>query len=157
MDTPVNAPQTRPEFVAKMKGMFPEATDAEISAAWDKHSSQTLTERMIATVNDYGAQLVDGMQKEFRANIDKQLALQNQAMVDGIRKGLGLDDNPAIHLKDMDAIVRDLVLKYTPAAGKQNKDNEPDQPGEDGKDNPLDKFDFAARLAKDREAGNGPR
>jgi hypothetical protein len=156
-NAPINAPDTQEEFTAHMKSLFPSASDADILAAWERHSSKSLTERIVETMNDYGENLVLGLQSEFQATLKEQMATQQDAMVEGIRKGLGLESDPTIHLKELDVIVRDLVLKYAGPAKKGGKDDDDDLPPGTKVVKEDPQFDFAARLAKAKESGNGPR
>ena len=105
---------------------------------------------VIKSMNDYGAKLVEDLKKDFDVQIKGIAETQKKELIDGIRAGLGLDDNPTVHLKDLQTIVRDMVLQQVEAgkktAGSTDRDETQD---DDDEENPFKKFDFAARLAEE--------
>lgn len=156
---PVNAPDEEEKFTEHMKGLFPDITDEQLTKAWEVHSSKTLTERIVEATQDYGAMLVKNLQVKFDEQLEETMKTQQKAIVDGVRGALGVDDNPAIHLKDLDSIVRDLVIKHSdPKKKGAVGDDDDDQPSNDtpGDDDPFKTFDFAKRLEADLKTRGGP-
>lgn len=154
---PVGAPSDKEKFMEHMKGLFPNATEKQLDDAWERHSSTTLTDQIVAATQSYGEMLVKELQAKFDKQLEETLAEQQQAIVDGVRKGLGIDDNPAIHLKDLDGIVRDLVMKHSDPGkkGKAGDEGTPEQPGNTGDDEPYT-FDFSKRLEEDLKNRGAP-
>jgi len=150
---PIDAPDKKEDFVKKMKELFPSATPEDLEKAWSTHSSKNLTERIVDTMNLYGEQLVKDMQKQFAELLAAKMKEQEAAMIAGITKGLGLDKDQPVYLKDVEGIVRKMVLEKESGKKTETADEEEE---EDKGENTASKrggFDFQKQLDEDMKRG----
>ena len=107
-----------------------------------------MKDAIVTQMNEYGEKIVKDLQKEFDKQVGEIMAKQEAELIKGIREGLGLDDNPVVHLKDLQAIVRDMVLENADPKKKSTLPVVRDPPVLN-EDDPFKKYDFTERLAKE--------
>ena len=101
--------ETIETFSANYKVKHPEATDADIKKAWDERP-KNLTEKIVAVMNDYGETLIKQMEARLMTRVDEVVKATQDELVGAIRKGVGLDEDPVIHLSEVTAVVRKILL-----------------------------------------------
>jgi Rod binding domain-containing protein len=146
---PLDAPATSEEFVEYMKKLYPEATGEQLAKAWEEHVSMTLTDRIVKMMESYGETMVKEMEANFEVMIKEKAKEQEEALVKGIIRGLGIDQNPVVHLSDLEPTIRKILLESSDA-GKRTQTSG-DKPGEDNESkDPISDFgqtfDFKARF-----------
>ena len=150
--------ETLEEFTAAYKVKNPDATDEEIKAAYDAKQLEgmNLTDKITKMMDDYGVMLIKQMEARLATRIDEVVAATQDELVAAIRKGVGLDEDPVIHLSEVSAVVRKMLLEKDGGEGKRT----PNDPGAGPGGVPPDdgnrpKFDLEKRysdLQKNRGA-----
>lgn len=127
----VNEKKTLEEFTATYKETNPDATDEDIKAAYDASllEGMNLTEKVVQVMDDYGKMLMTQM----KATLEKQMAevvkSTQDELVTAIRKGVGLDDDPVIHLSEVNSLVRKMLLEKEGGDGKKTGEGKDKGPG----------------------------
>jgi len=150
---PIDAPDTKEAFDAFMKARHPDIPTADLEKAWAVHANKDLTSRIVDTMNVYGETLVKDMQERFAEMVQLKVKEQEQAIVQGIMEGLGIDTNPVAKISDVETIVRKIMVENGVAGRKSAGGGGGASPEGDDDDDTEEKsfapFDFKARMAKD--------
>lgn len=153
---PADAPDTEEEFMNFMKQRYPNASVAELQTSWITHSNKDLTSRIVETMNIYGETLVQDMKEKFATMVHQKVKQQEQAIVNGIMEGLGLEANPVAKINDVETIVRKILLEQEiddsgrkTKLGKSGGSPDGDEETEDDTEEKSRPFNFAKRLSED--------
>ena len=99
----------------------------------------TLEKRIEAVINEYVQKAVSNLEKNIDTMISNQLAAKEIEVEKALRKGLGLENDPAVHQSDLIAAIRKATLenaeKRSPAASTKASGPEGNQPSD-----PIDKM-----------------
>lgn len=133
------------QFAVSYKKDNPKATDKDIKAAWDAKQVEgmNLTEKVTKMMDEYGTLLIKQMEARLQTRIDEIVKATQDELVGAIRKGVGLDEDPVIHLSEVTSVVRKMLLEKD--EGKQTTDTPGDGPG-GVKPEDLRKFDLEKRF-----------
>jgi hypothetical protein len=88
-----------------------------------------LTEQILAVMKEYGKAISEQVKHEIMVEMDKVVKETRVEAVNAIKKGLGLEKDPVIHLSEIEGIVRKVVLDNTDP-GKRTETETPDKPTE---------------------------
>jgi len=138
-------------FTEEYKKTNPDATDEAIKAAWEVEQVKNLnlTEKITKTMDDYGEMLIKQMEVRLQKRIEEVVASTQDELVGAIRKGVGLEDDPVIHLSEVTSVVRKILLDGD--GGKKTLEKEGGgPPGDLPETKPL--FDLEKRF-KELNAG----
>ncbi len=113
--------KTLEEFTATYKETNPDATDEDIKAAYDESllEGMNLTEKVVKVMDDYGAMLMTQMKATLQKQMDEVVKNTQDELVAAIRKGVGLDEDPVIHLSEVSSLVRKMLLEKEAGTGKK--------------------------------------
>lgn len=145
----MNKEKTLEEFTTAFKVDNPKATDEEIKAAYDESllEGMNLTEKVVAVMDDYGKMLMAQMKATLQKQMDEVVKSTQDELVAAIRKGVGLDEDPVVHLSEVTAVVRKMLLDAD--SGKQTADDPGTGPGgEPAPDGDTRKFDLEKRFTE---------
>ncbi len=133
--------KTLEEFTTTYKETHPKATDEEIKSAYDESllEGMNLTDKVSKVMDDYGKMLITQMEARLQKKIDDVIKSTQDELVASIRKGVGLDDDPVIHLSEVSEVVRKMILKQS-GDGKKTNEIEKGGPGGQGEKPPVEKF-----------------
>jgi len=138
--------KTLEEFTTAHRETNPDATDEDIKALWDAEQVKdlNLTEKITKVMDDYGSMLIKQMEVRLATRIDEIVKATQDELVGAIRKGVGLDEDPVVHLSEVTSVVRKLLLEKD--EGKKTTDG--DEAGPEGKpvEGELPKFDLEKRF-----------
>ena len=134
--------KTLEEFTATYKETNPEASDEDIKAAYDASllEGMNLTDKVSKVMDDYGKMLIKQMEARLQAKIDDVIKSTQDELVASIRKGVGLDDDPVVHLSEGSAVVRKMILEKDGGDGKKTAELEKGGPDGHGQPEPVEKF-----------------
>lgn len=139
--------QTLEEFTTAYKTENPDATDEDIKTAWDEKQLEglNLTDKITKMMDEYGEMLVKQMEARLATRIDEVVAATQDELVGAIRKGVGLEEDPVIHLSEVTSVVRKILLEKD-GDGKQTGDDHGKGPaGVAPPDSGMPAFDLEAR------------
>jgi len=94
-----------------------------------------LTQAFISTMQEYGQQLVEKTKKEILAELDKMVEEVKKEAVTAVRRGLGVDADPVIHLSEIEGIVRKIALENAEPEKRSetvSKDKPTEEPAKEG-------------------------
>lgn len=133
------------QFAVSYKKDNPKATDKDIKAAWDAEQVKdlNLTEKITKMMDEYGTMLIKQMEVRLATRIDEIVAATQDELVGAIRKGVGLEEDPVVHLSEVTSVVRKMLLEKD--EGKKTGDGEGDGPGGPETEEPR-KFDLEKRF-----------
>ncbi len=144
-DEDVSAAWKAEEFAVAYRKINPTATDKDVMLAWsvEQAGGLNLTDKISKVMDDYGVMLIGQMEVRLQKRIDEVVASTQDELVGAIRKGVGLDDDPVIHLSEVTSVVRKILLDQD--AGKKTLEKTGDgSPGDLPADKPL--FDLGKRF-----------
>lgn len=135
------------EFATTYKETNPDATDEDIKALWDakQTADMNLTEKVIKVMDDYGDMLTNQIEVKLLARMDEVVKEVQDELVSAIRKGVGLDDDPVIHLSEVQGLVRKMLLEKD--SGKKTADDDGAGPEPKPADD-VRKFDMDKRFSE---------
>ena len=153
------AEETVEQCIARIKSEHPEMSDEEARAQCtqqpaDEAEKGDLQAQIIGVMKDYGKTLATEIKRDIAAEMDKVIKETKDEMVTGIRKGLGLMEDPVVHLSEVEHLVRKITLDEQPH-GKRTETLTTDKPAEGSTDEPKtlpSADDLYKRLTKDRGA-----
>jgi len=124
--------ETLEEFTLTYKKENADATDEQIKAAWEASQlvGLNLSEKISKMMDDYGGMLIEQMEQRLQKRVDEVVEETQDELVAAIRKGVGLDDDPVIHLSEVSSVVRKILLEKEGGEGK--KSTEETEKGPDG-------------------------
>ena len=130
------------QFALSYKKENPKATDKDIKVAWDESQIEglNLTDKVVKVMDEYGKMLMAQMKASLVKQMDEVVKATQDELVAAIRKGVGLEEDPVIHLSEVNALVRKMLLEKD--EGKKTEDGEGGGPDGDESDDPR-KFDIA--------------
>ncbi len=133
--------KTLEEFTTTYKETHSEATDEEIKTAYDESllADMNLTDKVSKVMDDYGTMLIQQMEVRLQKRVDEVIKSTQDELVASIRKGVGLDDDPVIHLSEVSEVVRKMILKQS-GDGKKTIEIEKGGPEGQGGKPPVEKF-----------------
>lgn len=111
-------------------------------------SEKGLRNRILAVMKEYGDTLADGIKQDIQDRMDKVVQETRDEMVESLRKGLGLEKDPVVHLSEVEGMVRKIVLDEKPH-GKRTETVTKDKPTAGAEDEPK-KLPSAEDLFKDK-------
>ncbi len=129
-DEDISAAWKLSQFAVAHRKTNPKATDNDIKLAWGIEQSKdlNLTEKITRVMDDYGTMLINQTEAKLQKKIDEVVAATQDELVSAIRKGVGLTDDPVIHLSEVQEVVRKMFLDQD--LGKKTTDVGGDgQPG----------------------------
>jgi len=147
--------ETFEEFTATYKETNPDATDEDIKALWDAKQTEglNLTEKVTKMMDEYGNMLIKQLEVRLTARVDELVKSTQDELVASIRKGVGLDKDPVVHLSEVTEVVRKMLLEKDGGDGKQTTDDKGKGPdGKPADDGGQPKFDLEKRFS---ELSNG--
>lgn len=123
--------ETIEEFTAAYKEENPGASDEDIQAAYDAKQAEglNLTEKVIKVMDDYGTMLMSQMKASLEKQMAEVVAATQDELVAAIRKGVGLDEDPVVHLSEVSSYVRKILLEKEAGDGKKTGDDAGAGPG----------------------------
>jgi len=138
--------KTLEEFTIAYKEENPDATDEDIKAAWDaaQVEGMNLTDKVITVMDDYGKMLMAQMKASLVKQMDEVVKATQDELVAAIRKGVGLEEDPVIHLSEVNALVRKMLLEKDD--GKKTTDDGGEGPPGKPAEGELRKFDMDKRF-----------
>jgi len=112
--------------MARVKEENPEMTDeaarGQCTAQPAPEAEKALGDKLIAVMKEY----TDHAIEEAKANTAKRIeAVKNETeneLIDSIRKGLGLNKDPVVHLSEVEGLVRKIVLGEKPHGKRTETD-----------------------------------
>ena len=132
--------KTLEEFTTAYKEENPDATDDVITTAFEAYQLEglNLTDKVIQVMDDYGKMLMEQMKATLQKQMDSVIKSTQDELVAAIRKGVGLEEDPVIHLSEVSGLVRKMLLEKEAGAGKITTDNP--GAGPDGSEKPVEKL-----------------
>ena len=125
--------------MARVKAENPEMTDEAARAQCTKEppaeAEKNLQTQIIGVMKEYGKTLAEQIKTDIHTQMDKVIKETKDEMVSGIRKGLGLEKDPVLHLSEIEGVVRKIVLDDKPH-GKRTETLTKDKPTEGATDEP---------------------
>ena len=112
--------ETVEQCMARVKAENPEMSDEAARAQCTKkpeppaEAEKNLQTQIIGVMKEYGKTLADQIKTDIRTEMDKVIKETKDEMVKGIRKGLGLEKDPVLHLSEIESVVRKIVLDNKP-------------------------------------------
>lgn len=95
----------------------------------DSTEEKALGDKLIQVMKEY----TDASIQKAKENTEKRLAEvqkeTEQELIDSIRKGLGLQKDPVVHLSEVEGLVRKILLEKSPH-GKRTETETPEKPTE---------------------------
>jgi len=88
-----------------------------------------LTEQISELMKEYGKTLSEQIKSDIKKEMDKVVEDTKKEAVEAIRRGIGLDKDPVIHLSEVEGMVRKIVLENT-ESGKRTETVTKDKPAE---------------------------
>ncbi len=146
-DEDVSAAWKVEEFTVEYRKTNPKATDKDVMLAWSVEQAKdlNLTDKISKVMDDYGSMLITQMEVRLQKRIDEVIAATQDELVGAIRKGVGLDEDPVIHLSEVTSVVRKILLDQD--SGKKTLDKGGDGPPGAGPINPRT-FDIEKQYAE---------
>lgn len=86
-----------------------------------------LKDAVVNIMKEYGKVLVEDLKKDVVGEMKAEVQGIKAEMVAGLRKGVGLEKDPVVHLSEIEGLVRKVVLKETPH-GKKSETTITDKP-----------------------------
>ena len=138
--------ETLEEFTIAYKEENPDATDEDITAAWEAKQVEgmNLTDKVITVMDDYGKMLMAQMKASLVKQMDEVVKATQDELVAAIRKGVGLEEDPVIHLSEVNALVRKMLLEKDD--GKKTTDDGGEGPPGKPAEGEVRKFDLDGRF-----------
>lgn len=90
-------------------------------------------DRVVGVMKEYGETLADQVKKDIQDDMKRVVKETKDELVGSIRKGLGLEKDPVIHLSEVEGIVRKIVLNEKPH-GKRSETKIGEKPTEGAED-----------------------
>jgi len=107
-------------------------------------------DRVVGIMKEYGETLADQVKQDIKTEMEQVVKETKDELVGSIRKGLGLEKDPVIHLSEVEKVVRKIVLNEKPH-GKRTETNTTDKPTEGGEKPRIESAaDIHKRLMKNR-------
>lgn len=75
-----------------------------------KTTIPNLTEQISELMKEYGKTLSEQIKHDIKKEMDQVIADTKKEAVEAIRRGIGLDKDPVIHLSEVEGLVRKIVL-----------------------------------------------
>jgi len=134
------------QFALSYKKDNPKATDEDIKAAWGAKQTEgmNLTDKITKVMDDYGSMLIKQMEARLQTRIDEIVKATQDELVGAIRKGVGLDEDPIVHLSEVTSVVRKLLLEKD--EGKITTDDGGEGPPGKPAEGEVRKFDLDGRF-----------
>jgi hypothetical protein len=92
-----------------------------------------LRNQILGIMKEYGETLADEVKRDIKTEMDKVVKNTKDELVGSIRKGLGLEKDPVVHLSDVEGLVRKIVLDGS-EHGKRSETETTDKPTEGADD-----------------------
>ena len=132
--------ETLEQCMARVKAEHPEMSDEDARAQCTQKPTEEAAEKnlqtqIIGVMKEYGKTLAEQIKTDIRTEMDKVIQETKDEMVNGIRKGLGLEKDPVLHLSEIEGVVRKIVLDDKPH-GKRTETLTKDKPIEGATDEP---------------------
>ena len=145
------AEETLEQCIARVKAEHPEMSDEDARAQCtqkptEEAAEKGFMEKMIAVFDEAMEKKMATFWKDVETRMDEAVKkVQDQAVL-GLRKGLGISEDPVVHLSEMEGLVRKVVLEAS-EHGKRTETLTKDKPDE-GKEGEPKKLPSADDLYK---------
>ena len=154
MEKQEEAEETVEECIARVKAANEGISDEEARAKCTKkepEAEKALGDKLIAVMKEY----TDAAVKEAKLNTERRLAeMQKETeneLIESIRKGLGLNKDPVVHLSEVEGLIRKIMLDKTPP-GKRTETETPEKPSGEATPKIEKADDIYKRLTQNRMA-----
>lgn len=130
-----DAEETLDECIARVKAENPEISDEDARAKCtsqppaEGEAEKGLRDQILSVMKEYGDTIATQVKKEIETKMQEVVKQTRDEMVKSIRKGLGLEKDPVVHLSDVEKVVREIVLDKSPH-GKRTETATPEKPSE---------------------------
>lgn len=127
------AEETEEQCIARVKAEKPELSDEDARAQCTQkpegEAEKGLRDQILSVMKEYGDNLAEQIKKDIKVKMDEVVKQTRDEMVGSLRKGLGLEKDPVVHLSEVEGMVRKIVLDEKPH-GKRTETATPDKPAE---------------------------
>jgi len=130
------AEETVEECVARVKSENEGISDEDARAKCTKEppaeseAEKGLKTQILGVMKEYGDKLAVDIKKDIEEKMKQVVEETRDEMVQGIRKGLGLEHDPTVRLSEVEGIVRKMVLEGS-EHGKRSETLTKDKPTAD--------------------------
>jgi hypothetical protein len=135
--------ETLEECMIRVKAENPDISDEDARAKCtaqpapepegNGEAEKSLHDQILAVMKDYGNTIVAQVKKDIEAKMQTVIKDTRDEMVTSIRKGLGLEKDPTVHLSEVEDLVRKIILEKSPH-GKRSATETPDKPAAGAED-----------------------
>jgi hypothetical protein len=150
--------ETLAQCMARVKTEHPEMTDdaarAQCTQTPATDAEKGFMDKMMAVFDEAMEKRMSTFWKQVETKMDEAITKVQDDAVQGLRKGLGINDDPVIHLSEMEGMVRKILLEEKPH-GKRTETITKDKPTEGSTDEPRQlpsADDLYKRLSKQRSS-----